>query len=187
MKEEIRLIGWDDTSLPDQAGTEMTLVGVITRGGKRMEGLVTTTILSDGLNATSQIAQAIRESKHKDQLQAILLDGITYGGFNVVDIQKLHEATSLPVIAVIKGKPDFKSFRDAMRNLSDFGKRWKAVKMAGSPERLTISSHPESEVFFQKAGIDTQQAKELLLVSITNGVIPEPLRLAHLIATGLSR
>lgn len=185
MKEEIRLVGWDDTSIPDRPGIEMTLVGVVTRGGKQLEGLLTTTIKPDGLNATSKLAQAINESNHKEQIQAILLDGITFGGFNVVDIQKLNQSVSLPVVVLIKGKPDLKSFRSALHNLPNSERRWRAVKKAGSPEQISIPRYPQSNLYFQRAGISSEKAKQVLRLSTTHGAVPEPLRLADIIASGL--
>ena len=46
-----------------------------------------------------------------------MLNGITFGGFNVVDIKKLHLATKLPVLAVTHEKPDLKSIHEALKNL----------------------------------------------------------------------
>ena len=36
-----------------------------------------------------------------------MLDGITYGGFNVVDIEELYRETGLPVIVIMRSCPDF--------------------------------------------------------------------------------
>jgi endonuclease V-like protein UPF0215 family len=37
------------------------------------------------------------------------------------------------------------------------------------------------------AGIDIVEAKEIIKISTIRGVVPEPIRLAHLISSGITR
>ena len=44
---------------------------------------------------------------------------------------------------------------------------------------------PAGNVFVQRAGLDIAEARALLVATTLHGNIPEPLRLAHLIAGGI--
>ena len=59
----------------------------------------------------------INSSPHCKQLRLIMLNGITFAGFNVVDIKKLNLATKLPVIALTGDKPDLEAIHNALNNL----------------------------------------------------------------------
>ena len=71
----------------------------------------------DGFDATDQIAQMINASPHSKQLRVVMLNGVTFGGFNVVDIKKLSAATGLSVIALTDDKPDLDAIHSALNSL----------------------------------------------------------------------
>ena len=49
-----------------------------------------THVAIDGFDATEQIASMINSSPHCKQLRLVMLNGITFAGFNVVDIKRLN-------------------------------------------------------------------------------------------------
>jgi len=135
------------------------------------------------MDATSKISQMILSSKYHSQLRAILLDGVTFGGFNVVDIQELHEETSVPVIVVTRTFPDFDAIRRALENLENSELRFSIIKKAGS---LTpVDTGGPSEVYIQCAGLSPEYAAKLVKKTSLHSSIPEPIRVAHLIATAM--
>ena len=178
IKSGIKVIGWDDGPFRINEDRKTVLIGAITRGGDYLEGIEKTDILVDGKDATFKIIEATRKSKHFEQLRAILLDGITYGGFNVVDIKELNCETKLPVIVVSRNKTDFEALKTALKNLPDFESRWKIIEKAGKQER------PEGlSLYLQESGIRLSKVKELVELTATHSNIPEPLRLANLISS----
>lgn len=184
IKPEIRIIGWDDTKHTRKTRTVL-LVGAIFRGGSFMDGLLSVRVKKDGMDSTEKIAEAVRSSRHYDQLSIIMLDGITFAGFNVVDVKKLNKLTKLPVIAVQRKRPDMKEFKAAIRKIfPDWRKRLEAVAAAGPVRRYLLES--KFAVFYQRTGIPKSECEKVLEVSCTHGIIPEPVRVAHLIAGGLS-
>jgi hypothetical protein len=142
-----------------------------------------TDIIVDGLDATERIVKLINSSRHKEQLKVVMLDGITFGGFNLVDIKKLNKETDLPVIVVNRKLPDLKSVKKALMNFEDFEKRWKIVKNAGKIK--TCNLRKGEKLFYQNVGIEDEEAEEIIQLSCTVAFYPEPLRVAHLIATGI--
>ncbi len=178
-KEEIRIVGWDDASFKKGKSKWVRLVGVIVRGGKWLDGLLTVRVRYDGLDATDKIINSVNRSRHKDQLKVIMTDGISFAGFNLVDIKRLNEETGLPVIAIIRKRPNVKKFLKAMKIFSDYNERKKIVENAGRIFKY-------NKIFFQKAGLTREDAKRIISLSSTRANVPEPIRLAHIIATGLS-
>lgn len=181
IKEEIRILGWDDGSFHKGEKGKVILVGTIFRGGSFMDGMLKTEIKIDGLDATMKIVKAVKKTKHKD-LRVIMLGGITFGGFNFVNIKELYRKTGLPVLVVIRRKTNMKKFREAMKRLPDFEKRWKSVENAGDFFRILLKG---KGIYFQKTGLTEEEAKKIIKLTARRGLIPEPLRVAHLIASGI--
>jgi endonuclease V-like protein UPF0215 family len=144
-----------------------------------------TRIKVDGFEATNKIASMILNSPHYKQLRVIMLNGITFAGFNVVDIKKLNKKTKLPVIAVTREKPDFSEIREALKNLKKSEERWKAIQNAGEVLEVPAKNKKE-KVYMQIFGIYEEDARKILQLTSTRSNIPEALRVAHLIASGIS-
>jgi endonuclease V-like protein UPF0215 family len=71
--------------------------------------------------------------------------------------------------------------RDALVTRVSGGRRkWALIRRAGPQEALR-------GVFVQRAGLTTEEAERLLARHTLHGALPEPLRLAHLIAGGVTR
>jgi endonuclease V-like protein UPF0215 family len=185
IKPEIRVLGVDDgVSIPGIKGL-VPVVGVVFRGGYWLDGVMYTRVGVDGFDATRKIASMILNSPHYKQLRVIMLDGITFAGFNVVDIRKLNTETELPVVAVAREKPNLAEIRLALENLPKSEERWKAMQSAG--EMFAVSTRSEGEkIWMQISGILEEDARRILRLTSTRSSIPEALRVAHLIASGIS-
>jgi len=181
IKPEIRVLGIDDSALLNE---KVMIVGTVFRGGDWMDGVLRSEITRDGLDATEVISTMIKNSRHYGQLRIIMLDGVTYGGFNVVDIEELYRETGLPVIVVMRAYPDFKKIRSALRHFSDGELRWEIIKKAGKIEKL-VTEKNGTPIYIQKAGIGIKSAEKIVRLTSIRSNIPEPLRVAHLIATGI--
>ncbi|MEA2089977.1 MAG: DUF99 family protein [Thermoproteota archaeon] len=183
IKPEIRVLGVDDAGfIPHSRGT-VNVVGVVFRGGYWLDGFMRTRIDVDGLDATEKIASMVRGSPHYKQLRVILLDGVTFGGFNVVDIKELFERLQLPVISVSRERPDFNSIRAALENLPFAEERWRRMENAG--ELIQIEVRESCKLFLQAAGVSVENAMEIVRRTSTRSCVPEALRVAHIIASGL--
>ncbi len=180
IKPEIRILGIDDSPLVCE---DILVVGAIMRGGDWLEGVVRTYIKKDGLDATGRLVEMVRESKHYGQVRVVMLNGVTMGGFNVVDMDTLYEATGIPVISVMRRPPDMASIRGALEHLSEPQYRYDIIMKAG--KAVEVQTDRGEPVYIQCKGIDPKQAASIVLSSATHSRIPEPVRVAHLIATGI--
>ncbi len=178
IKREIRILAIDDSPLIDES---VTVIGTFFRAGEQLDGVLLDKITKDSFDATDVFIRMIKRSKFYVQTRVIMLDGVTYGGFNPVDINVLFEETGLPVVVFMRSCPDFEKIRLAIAHLPDMEKRNEIIKRAGIIHKL----EKENPVFFQVCGIDKESASSIIQMASTHGNIPEPLRVAHLIATGV--
>ena len=179
VKQEIRILGIDDAPF-SRKQKKVLVVATVYRGGNYIDGLLSFYVKNDGNDATDKIIQAIKKTRHKEQLQCIMIDGIAVAGFNVIDIQKLNKATKLPIIVVMRKLPEIKKFLESLRKINKKGIR--LIKKAGKIKKMQVHG---KDIYIQIAGIKEEEAKKILKISCTHSAIPEPLRVAHLIATGI--
>ena len=185
VKPEIRVLGVDDGVFTPHVEAWVPVVGVVFRGGYWLDGVMHTNITVDGFDATEKISAMITNSPHYRQLRVIMLNGITFAGFNVVDIKALNAETRLPVIAVTREKPNLTEIRAALKHLPKSEERWSAVLNAG--DLVEVATRREKErIYVHVAGISAEDALKVLRLTSTRSNVPEALRVAHLIASGVS-
>jgi endonuclease V-like protein UPF0215 family len=111
------------------------------------------------------------------------LQGIAVAGFNVIDIHALSASIGLPVVVVARRSPRLALIREALTgpksNVPGGARKWKLIERAGPME-------PLGRIFIQRAGISPHDARRLVERTTLHGHVPEPLRLAHLIAGGVT-
>ncbi len=182
IKREIRVIGFDDAPFDKDNDKTVLVVGAVFRGGYRLEGVLSTKIDVDGINSTQKLTEIVNKSKHKGQLQIIMLDGIAFGGFNVVDINKLSKDTGLPVITTMRTYPDFDKIKLALRNVKEPEKRFELMQKAGDIHEINLD---DKKIYIQKANIELEDVIKILKIACTRSFMPEAVRAAHLIASGI--
>ncbi len=174
------VIGFDDAPFARTHRGNVLVVGAV-YAGLRLEGVLSGKVRRDGANSTRVLVTLIDRSRFRAHLQAVLLQGIAFAGFNVVDLHALHAALQVPVIAVARRPPDFPAIRRALLQRVPGGRRKLALI-----ERLG-PMEPLARVYVQRVGIPLERTAELIRRLSVHSALPEPLRTAHLIAGGLTR
>jgi hypothetical protein len=183
MKKQIRLLGVDDApfSFDDRV---VSVIGVVMRGGEYVEGVLRKEVKIDGTDATDICIEMIERTRHRKQLKVLMLDGVSLGGFNVVDIEKILSITNLPVITLTRDLPNFEHIEIALKqHFRDWEGRL-AIMTSGQLHKVKTKHNP---IYVKCAGINIDEAKEIINLSTIRGVIPEPIRIAHIIASGITR
>jgi endonuclease V-like protein UPF0215 family len=184
IKPEIRVLGVDDGPFIPHTKGQVPVIGVVFRGGYWLDGVLHTKIAVDGFDATEKIVAMITSSPHYKQLRVIMLNGVTFAGFNIVDVKALNAATKLPVITVTREKPDLAKIHKALKNLPKSQERWNTILNAGEPFEVP-TRRGKKKIYMQVAGISRDDAQKILRLTSTRSNIPEALRVAHLIASGI--
>ena len=183
MKKEIRILGIDDSSFKKKQIKEILVIATVFRGGSFLDGILSTKIIVDGNDSTKKLIQMINKTKHKDQLKIIMINGIALGGFNVVDIKQLSQKTKLPVIVLMRKYPNIKEIVQALNHLKNSKQKQLLIEKAGKIHEIKIQN---KKIYVQFANISLEKVKKIISLTATHSLIPEPLRTAHLIASGIS-
>lgn len=173
------VIGIDDAPFTREHRGDVLAVGAVF-SSRRLVGVLSTRVRRDGVNSTTALAAMVAGSQFLPQLHAVLLQGIALAGFNVVDIHRLSESLHRPVLVVARRAPDLPSIERALLTRVRGGPaKWALIQRAGPME-------PVAGVFVQRAGLDIAEAETLVRDFTVEGNLPEPLRVAHLIAGGVT-
>ncbi len=178
------VMGVDDAPFSRAHRGDVPIVGTVC-SRTRLDGILVGRARRDGANAAERIAELLLGSPFDGHVQAVILQGIAVAGFNVVDVHALAERIERPVLVVARRAPDLAAMRRALLGRVVGGhKKWRLVERAGPME-------PVAGVYVQRVGLSQRQAAELVEHTTLHGNLPEPLRLAHLIAgaiaTGVGR
>lgn len=184
IKREIRIVGIDERPFIPLGLEQVDLFGIVFRGGYWLDGVIRGTIDMNGLDATEKISDMIRTSPHYKQLRVIMLNGIIYAGVNTVNIRKLFEYTGLPIISITEETPDINYIKKSLRSLPHWVKRWKDIEDAGE---VIMLNKGNSKIFIQIAGLLRENAEKIISICSTRSIIPEPLRVAHVVASSVSK
>lgn len=181
MKDHRRLshvIGFDDAPFARDHRGNVLLVGAVF-AGSRLEGVLSGKVRRDGRNATLTIGELVSRCRFRSHLQVVLLQGIAFAGFNVVDLPKLHARLELPVVVVSRKQPDFVAIKAALlTKVANGALKWRLIQKAGPVESL-------AGIYVQRIGITREATAALVERLALHSAIPEPLRTAHLIAGGI--
>ncbi|MGC3875298.1 DUF99 family protein [Halomonas sp. GXIMD04776] len=172
------IVGFDDCPFARDHRGDVCIVGAI-YAGLRLEGVVSGKVRRDGVDSTSELIRLVGASKFAGHLQLVLLQGIALAGFNVVDVEGLHEVLGIPVLVVARHAPRREAMRRALlEHIPGGARKWSLIERLGPME-------PLAGVYVQRCGLSRDEAASVVRETAMNGAIPEPLRTAHLIAGGI--
>lgn len=183
IKPVSRCIGIDDGPFPPKTDDNVRYAPLIAvwLKGSHLQQFRADWITVDGLDATRRAQLLLRDSRHIP----VLLSGVTFGGFNLISPWKIHKLTKAPVIVVIGSRPDNRAVKRALsRHFSDWRERWNLVKSLG-PLHHVRTMAGEGPVFFERFGCSTREARLILKSWAFVSRVPEPLRVAGILARGL--
>jgi endonuclease V-like protein UPF0215 family len=186
MKEFPITIGFDDAKFIFNSDLKTTdLIGIICQG-TRMVGMVKKEILIDGEDATEVLIELTKQNeKH---VQYILTDTITFGGFNIIDLQEVYNTTNKPIIAVTERSVDLDAVRKALvkKFPNNYQQKLQTIVNAGDLYETSIeTAGGHSKVYFHSKGIQISEVDSLLQKVCIDSKTPEPVRLAHIIGKAL--
>jgi len=173
------VVGFDDAPFAREHRGDVLLVGAVC-SRTRLDGVLSGRVRRDGSNSTDRMIEMIERSQFEAHIRAVLLQGIAVAGFNVVDVVRLHEELGVPVLVVARRPPDLAAIHRALfARVPGAAKKWSLIQRAGEME-------PLRGIYVQRIGLGTGEARELLRLTTLHGHLPEALRMAHLIAGGVT-
>lgn len=174
------VLGIDDAPFDKKQTRPVPVIGVLMEGCDLVEGVAVAEFPVDGADATTFLGDWIDTLPWRQAVQAVVLGGITLAGLGLVDIDALANRLGIPVLAVT-------------RRATAASRLPKALHAAGLHERLPVaeraprSIHVRPGLHVACAGATPARATALVEATLRKSRMPEPLRVAHLIAAALER
>jgi uncharacterized protein len=181
VKAHPRVVGVDDGAF-ERTDRTAPIAAVVMSLPDYVETVRTDRVVVDGRDATRRVIAVVRATGPLDGIRAVLLDGAVLGGFNIVDLDAVHRSLDRPVVAVTRRPPDFPSIRAALSKWfpTDGARRWRLLTRHRLFPVPTAGGQP---IRATAVGCSAVDAARLVQRASLRGYWPEPLRLAHLVAS----
>lgn len=174
------VLGIDDGPFHKGQAHEVPIVGVMMEGCAIVEGVALTTFPIDGHGVTEFLVEWVGGLRWKNALQAIVFGGATIAGLAIIDIEGLARRVDLPCISITRRPPSNTQVRRALASahLTD-----REDQLDRLPPAVAIARN----LYVSVAGTTLPHATAILRATSIKSKLPEPLRVAHLIAAALER
>jgi len=165
-----------------QNSTKSILSGVVMRRDFVIDGFVFGRTTLDGDDATDVILHMYEDLKRPD-INYLLISGLIISLYNIIDIKKIHESLQIPIIGITYH--DSKGIEDSIKHHfpNSYKSKIKNYQKLGIRKKFTL--HTSSDVFVRKEGCTLHEVKYLLNKLTLQGSLPEPVRVAQLLAKSL--
>ena len=160
------------------------LAGVVMRADGLVDGFSFSTATVGGLDATEAVLRLYERLNRKD-VNILMLNGCVISWFNVIDLHEISERTRRPLICITYEpspglEPYFKEYFPG-----DWRERLAIYERNGPRREVRLKTG--HTVFIRAIGLDEEDALRVLNRFVLHGSIPEPLRLARLLARAALR
>ncbi len=181
-KKGVRVLGVAESFKPGDASS--VLAGVVMRGDLVVDGAELGRTSVGGDDATARICSLYKRLKRND-VNAIVVSGCVLSLYNIVDADALAAKTRAPVLCLTYRESSGieESIRRRFPDRSE-GKL-RAYRGLGARKRLMLASG--KPVFVRTSGMSDGQALDLLNLFTLQGSVPEPVRVAKILARAASR
>jgi len=175
------IVGVEDGSF-QKGTTRRTILAAVLFKGLDIEKIRITKITVDGLDATEKLMEILNGWK----FAAVMLAGASFAGFNIIDPTTIHEKFEKPVIIVTRTKPDNDAVHCALKtHFKDWRIRWKVLEKLGSFHKVVVLTDGPP-IYVETIGVGVKRACNVIQSLSVCCRVPEPIRVARLIARGLS-
>jgi len=180
-KKGFRALGISESFIKG-VSEESILAGVVMRADMTIDGFTFSKATVGGMDATEKILEMYRSLK-RDDITLLLLNGCIISWYNVIDLHRVAEETELPLICVTYNESTGleKYFKEL------FPEDWKSrVEIyRKNKSRTAVKLSTGYTVYIRFIGMKMEEAKGILNKFTSHGSIPEPLRVARLLARSL--
>ncbi|HID73615.1 MAG TPA: DUF99 family protein [Thermoplasmata archaeon] len=177
MKRQFRCAAFATGSV-DLSRDTMALVMVVARAPAYLESVAVGMVTVDGMDATDRMIELLRRVPQNSQVRLLLTNATTMAGFNVIDTERLHRETGAGFVSIVREEPDADAVREAL-----------IARFDGWEDRWTLLSRHEwlrmGDIHVTWEGMDGREVADALRLTTVHGSVPEPLRIARLVATAI--
>lgn len=177
-KKAFRALGISESFVKGKS-KKSVLAGVVMRADKAIDGFVFAEATVAGMDATDKVI-AMYKTLDRDDINVLLLNGCVISWYNVIDLNKVAQETSLPLICVTYEESEGldKYFKELFPE--DYKTRIKVYHK--NKKRTQLELKTGHKIYVRFLGMSVEEAKETLDKFTSHGAVSEPLRVARLLA-----
>ena len=165
-----------------QTSKKSVLVGIVMSTDLVIDGFVMGYSTVGGDDATDAIL-AMHEKLNRSDVSFLLISGIVISSYNILDVKRISEKIGLPVIGVTY--EESAGIEDAIKHHFPESYETKLAEYSKLVSREKITLHTSHNLYIRNEGCTVLEAKQLLDKMTLQGSIPEPLKIAQLLANTL--
>jgi uncharacterized protein len=175
-KRAIRALGVAESFRP--SARKSTLAGVVVRADLVVDGFVLGAATVGGEDATRAVLAMFRRLG-RDDVNLIMLAGCVISRYNIIDVDEVARRSGLPVVCLTYNESA--GIEDAIRRHFERPERRLEDYRRLGP-RSTVLLRTGQRVYVRTSGISDADARSVLEAFTLQGGVPEPVRLAKLLA-----
>lgn len=177
MKPGVRALGIAESFR--KRGKRSVLAGVVLRSDGPVDGVALESITVGGMDATDGVLRLYRALR-RDDIPLVFLGGCVISWFNIVDLERVHRGTGLPLVCVTYGESP--GLEGHLRDLfpEDGEARVALYRGLGRRERIRLATG--HDIYARILGLPRKEAQQWLDRFTLHGKVPEPVRVARLVA-----
>ena len=149
-----------------------------------VDGFTFSRVEVGGMDATQKIIEMF-EALDRHDINILLLNGCIIRWYNVIDLNRVADTTRVPLICVTYN--DTKGLEKYFKE--NFPESWQqrteVYRKNGARTPMTL--HTGHTVYTRFLNISKEESSRLIDKLTSHGAVPEPLRLARLLARSLMR
>lgn len=182
-KPAVRVLGIAESFVKHESERSV-LAGVVMRGDGIIDGFSFATITVGGMDATEGVLNVYRRLQ-RDDINFIMLNGCIIAWFNVIDLNRVYRTVEAPLLCVTyEESPGLEEYFKRYFP-DDWEERVDTYRRNGGREEVALKTG--HKVFIRFLGMGRDEAERLLNKFTLQGSVPEPLRVARLLARGIIR
>ena len=179
-KKAIRALGMAESFR--KSSEKAFLAGVVMRSDLIIDGFTINRSTISGDDATDSVT-ALYSSLGRQDINLIMIGGAIISMYNIINLNRVFEETGKPVLAVTYRPSE--GIEDAIKK--HFPDNWEskleAYRRLGPRREIRLKNG--FKVFVRNIGMDDYDSRLILNKFTVFGRIPEPIRVARLLARGL--
>ncbi len=182
-KKAFRTLGISESFFKGKSKRSV-LAGVVMRADMTIDGFGFAEAIVGGMDATEKVIDMHRALGRED-INLLMLNGCVISWYNVVDLNRVAQETALPLICVTYEESEglekyfTELFPDDCEHRIEVYRKNKA--------RTPITLHTGKTVYARFISMSLEETKQTLDKYTLHGAVPEPLRVARLLARAAVR
>jgi endonuclease V-like protein UPF0215 family len=182
-KKGIRALGIAESFVKGVSATSV-LAGVVMRADMVLDGFTFAKATVGGMDATQKVIQMYK-ALERDDVNVLLLNGCVISWYNVIDLNLVAQEVGLPQVCVTYDVSEGleKYFEENFPG--DWRERLEVYRRNGPRKPLKLPTG--STIYVRFLNVGEEDALRMLSKFTLHGGMPEPLRIARLLARSLMR